>query len=431
MAMDLRTVRGLDVPQKVREWANECADGKKHFASYLEYIDGEIVERVFAARSYKGKGLRITEVYRNATGTVSPVVKNLTYSKMAGYTPIFEPKDVFCRSGGYPFMVFSAEDFDVWDNPAMPIGIWRTYINSDLLKEIGEFKYSGFSGGDVIDYLNRYRRDNSVEFIGKLGLPLSQTLMSRMKADKQFRRFVIDHHIEVPLWGVQATIYAYEHNVSIERARNICFVKNQNDRMIAKLVPEVRGTKIDRQRLMDYLEDIGDAFGGEYDDYLRAIKLLKLDLNDTKNVFPKDFRRMHDQRAAEYASAKAKLDKKKRAELYRDFAKKAEELQRYSFDGEVYSIIIPSAVSDLINEGEKLSHCVGKMGYDKKVVDGVSMIAFVRKKGDIDTPFVTAEYRFDEKKLRQCYGKHDTKPPDDVLEFVNEWAKKVRIGGDT
>jgi NACalpha-BTF3-like transcription factor len=83
-------------------------------------------------------------------------------------------------------------------------------------------------------------------------------------------------------------------------------------------------------------------------------------------------------------------------------------------------------VADLINEGTKLQHCVGKMGYDKKVVDGVSLIAFVRKNGEIEKPFVTAEYRFDEKKLRQCYGIKDSKPSDEVLAFVNTWAENVR-----
>lgn len=424
--MDLRTVCGLDIPQEVSEWCERCVGTQKRFASYLQYIDGEIVERVFAARLYKGKGLRITEVFRDATGKAAPVLKNLTYSKMAGYTPIFEPKDVYCRSGGYPFKVFGKEDFDVWDNPAMPMGMWRTYVNAEMLKTIDEFKYCGFTGGDVIGYLNSYRRDNSVEFIGKLGLPLSPVLMEKMKKDKQFRRFVMDHHNEVALYGVQATVYAYKNNLSIERARTLCFVQNQNNLMCARLVPEVKGTKIDRLRLMDYLEEIGDEFGNNYDDYLKAIKFLKLDLNDTKNVFPKDFRRMHDLRAAEYASAMAKADEERLKKLYEDFSHKAEALQKYSFEGEIYSIIIPHSVADLINEGTKLQHCVGKMGYDKKVVDGVSLIAFVRKNGEIEKPFVTAEYRFDEKKLRQCYGIKDSKPSDEVLAFVNTWAENVR-----
>lgn len=432
--MDLKTVCGLDIPQEVREWCKNHSDGRKHFASFLQYIDGEIVERVFATRLYKGKGLHITEVYRNSTGKSAPVYKNLIYSRMAGYTPVFEAKDIYYRSGGYPCKAFGKEDFDVWDVPVMPMGIWRVYVNADMLKEVEEFKYCGYSCGDVINYLRNYRRDNSIELMGKMGIPLSPALIGKCKEDKQFRRFVFDNRDNVAVYGTQATIYAYKNHLPIDKARDVCFLINQNNRMCARLVPEVKGTKIDRVRLMDYLEEIGDEYGNRYDDYLKAIKGLKLDLNDTKNVFPKDFNRMHDLRAAEYASNIEKIDAERRKKLYKQFSRKAEELKRYALEGDIYSLIIPQSITDLIREGEQLSHCVGKMGYDKKVVDGKSLIAFVRKTSEIDKPFVTVEYRLDENKLRQCYGFKDSRPEEAVLSFVDMWADMItreRIGGNT
>jgi hypothetical protein len=66
------------------------------------------------------------------------------------------------------------------------------------------------------------------------------------------------------------------------------------------------------------------------------------------------------------------------------------------------------------------------MGYDKKVADGVSLIAFVRKNKELNKPFVTAEYRFDEKKLRQCYGESDSKPTQEVISFVDEWVEYLQ-----
>ena len=424
--MDLRNVRGLDIPQEVKEWCEEKVDNHKCFVSFLEYVDGEILERVFASRRYKGKGLAITEIYRDSTGVTAPVYKNLTYSKMAGYTPVFKPEDRYQYQGGWRFMVFSKDDFDQWDSPIMPMNFGRVYINTDLLKTISEFKYCGYSGGDLITYLNNYRKDNSIEMFGKMGLPLSPILINKAKNDKQFRRFLWEHDNEIAIYGIQAALYAYKHNKSIVESRRICFVKNQNDRLCAKLVPEVKGTNIDRTKLLDYLESIGDEQGNLYDDYLRAIKALKLDLNDTKNIYPKEFHRMHDLRAAEYASYMAKQDEKRRAKLYKDFAEKCKEYQVFAYTGQKYSIIIPTVVPDLVKEGNALSHCVGRMGYDKKVAEGVSLIAFVRKNEELDKPFVTVEYRFDEKKLRQCYGESDSKPAQEVIFFVDEWVKYLQ-----
>lgn len=422
--MDLRRISG-EIPQEVKEWSESHADGKKHFASYLQYVDGEIVERVFATRLYSGKGVKITEVYRNSTGNSAPIYKNLIYSKMSGYTPIFEARDIYYHCAGYPFKQFGKEDFDVWDTPVMRMGMWRVYINAEMLKEIPEFRYCGYSCGDVIDYINRYREDHSLELFGKMEIPVSPVLIEKCKRDKQFRRFLWEHRNEAVIYGSQATLYAYKSKKSIEEARRICNKKNQNDRLCALLVPEVRKTKIDRERLIEYIYNLGDHQSGCYNDYLKAIKALKLDLKDSKNVFPNDFARMHDLRIAEYASLKAKLDAKERQKLYQDFAARSEELQKFTYEGEQYSIIIPASVSDLLKEGDALKHCVGKMGYDKKVVDGVSLIAFCRKTTEKETSFVTIEYRFDRKVLQQCYGFKDSKPEDDVIAFVNNWVQTI------
>ena len=426
--MDLRTVCGLNIPEEVDQWCKNNVDKGKYFVSYLVHIENEMVERVFAARRYKRQGLMITEVMRNATGGTCPVIKNLTYSRMAGYTPVFSSKDIYYHQGSYPIKVFAVEDFDVWEVPIMPINVGKYYINLSILSQIDEFKWCGYSSGcgDVISYLDNYRKDNSIEMFGKMGLKLSPVLRAKAQKDKQFRRFLWEHHNEVYLYGVQASLYAYSKRIGMEDARRICYASNQMQRLCARLVPEVKGTKIDRIRLLDYLEEQGDEQGNLYDDYLKAIKGLGLDLSDTKNIFPKELRRMHDMRSSQYASMKAKQDEEKRRQLYEDFRTKSKDLQRYSLDGTIYSIIIPSEVSELLKEGEELHHCVGKMGYDKKVVDGISLIALVRKKESIDIPFVTAEYRFDKNELHQCYGLSDSKPPEDVLEFVKSWADGIK-----
>lgn len=415
-----------EIPSAVREWCESHVSGGKTFASYLEYVEGEIVERIFAARKYKQDGLLITEVIRESTGNCRTVCRNLLYSRMQGYTPIFKAKDVYYRSGGYPYKVFGADDFNIWEDADFPLSIWKAYVNPELVTSIEQFKYCGYSSGDVVHYIKKWREDNSLEIFGKLGIPLYPTLIKKAKSDKQFRRFLWEHHTKVEEYGAQAFIYAYKHKMSIEKAKDICYMNNQFNLQCARLVPDVKGTKIDRARLLDYLYSIDDENGHQYNDYLKAIKDLQLDLNDTKNTFPKDFRRMHDLRTAEWQSKQAEIDERKRKKLYEGFAERGKEYSSLSYEGEMYSVLIPQSIAELKNEGEVLSHCVGKMGYDKKVVDGISIIAFIRKNTDKATPFVTVEYRLDENKIRQCYGFKDSRPAQDVIDFSNQWGEMVK-----
>ena len=85
-----------------------------------------------------------------------------------------------------------------------------------------------------------------------------------------------------------------------------------------------------------------------------------------------------------------------------------------------FIVIIARSPQELIREGDILHHCVGRMNYDQKFAREESLIFFVRNVVDPNTPFVTVEYSLSKKKVLQCYGDHDTRPNDNVLEFVNK-----------
>jgi hypothetical protein len=60
------------------------------------------------------------------------------------------------------------------------------------------------------------------------------------------------------------------------------------------------------------------------------------------------------------------------------------------------------------------------MNYDQKFAREESLIFFIRNKDNINNPFVTVEYSPKSKKVVQCYGEHDSKPNDNVLNYVNK-----------
>ena len=425
IVMNLEKIKVKDIPEQVKVWCEDNANNTAFtYGAYYEYICGEVIQRIFATRRYNRYGVRIREVSRAATGHKSPhIVRDFIYNNYGTYVPLFEAEDKYCRCSGWGYKVFDKEDFGKWYPSNGRCGFGYVNINPTMIFDIPEFKYCSYSGNcGLLSYLDSYREDKSIEFFGKMGLSLSPVLIKKAKADKQFRRYLWENHNAVALYGVQATLYAYKHHIpTIEEARRICYVKTQLDRLVVHRLPEIRGTKIDRQRVLDYV-DSNDINYASYDDYLKCCKALNLNLSDTKVIYPNDFKRMHDLRSDEYKAHQAKIDRRKRAKLYKSFREKAQRAKQYEYSNENYMIIVPTEISDLIREGDVLSHCVGKMGYDKKMADGVSLIMFCRKTSDPTVPFVTVEYRLDKKALNQCYGFKDSRPNDDVIEFVNSWA---------
>ena len=418
--MDLRLIRG-GIPIEISRAAENLASSSRTtFLSYLQQYYGEVVERVFATRKKKQQ-IQLTEILRFATGKAHPIAKNLLYNTYGGYSAVYSCKKVYGHAGGYPYLVFDEDDFDKWEKITVIPGLYKTYINAvDFLKNSDEFKYCGFTGGDAIHWLNEYRKDSSIEILGKLGLSLSPKLRSHIRKDGKFRRFVFEHNNEVALYGVEATEYAFKHGVPIEKARAICYVKRYNGYLAASFIPSLTGTKVDKSRVIDYCDD-NDISYSSYNDFLTAVKALRLDLTDTKNLFPRNFAEMHDIYTKQYKAEQDEL-------IARDFSEAVEKAQKYRFAEGTYLITIPSNIEDLVVEGSSLSHCVGRMGYGKKMAEGKSVILFVREKEHPDTPFVTVELNPLSTSIIQKHGKNNSAPSQEVNIFLDHWIEKIKKG---
>lgn len=404
--MDLKKIKS-DIPEEVKEWAQQNAPtNTKAFVSVILYRYGEIVERTFATRKLAKKGVVLTEVRRRATGNHPTFVKNIYFTYMGGYTPVFE-----ARNCGYNF---SKADYEQWYE-AYPqyYQFESVLLNADILTDIADFKYCGYQSGDIIKYLNEYRNNPMVEYLGKLDLPLSRSLISKLTNDKKFRTFVFKNVDDVKKYGTQNTIYAYNHGLTIKQ------VAIRKD--IKKHIPELKERDLDIDRISDYL------FKNEipyhlYNDYIKAIIGLNLNLKDTKNIYPRDFHAMHDLRTMEYKSLQDKLDREKRKKLYSAFAIAGTKATAYEYSHNGLILVAPRDISELVAEGDTLNHCVGRMGYDKKMADNEIVIMFVRQESNPTMPYVTIEFDLKALKLKQSYGKNNSKPTTEVITFVNEWV---------
>lgn len=418
----------LDFPDLVMTEAERSAVSNKTCVGYLQAVENDIVLRVFAFRRHKGKAMEITEIMRRITRDNRFVYKNLYGGGMQGYQPVYEEKDKVICSHGYPVTVFCAEDFDVWHvRDDGVFGIYYHLINTDMLNDTQGFKYCGYSTrvcDDVIGYLNEYIKHPCVEYFGKLGIKPTPTLIEKAEQDTSFRAWLYRNHEQTGCNGPKVLLYAYTHNMSIGKASMVCRATDELNRRAARAVPEIKGTKLDRQKVLDYIESKG-IDGRSYSDYLKALKKCKYDLTDTKNIYPHNFHRMHDLRIAEYESVMAKEDAEKEKILAENFEKKAQKAKRFEWEDGTYVAIIPSQIQELAAEGNALHHCVGRMGYDKKMADGQIVIVFIRTLLDRAKPLVTIEYNLKRKRVEQAHGVHNRSTTDAEQAFIDEWERRT------
>ncbi len=299
-------------------------------------------------------------------------------------------------------------------------------INKEFILTLPQYKYSALNlyyHNDIFKYLRLYEQYPQAELLVKFGLSqyaTSKQILRKCEKDKQFCKWLFKNKNKLKKgYYTSSIVTAYNQNRPIEEVFKFdsfkkLFDKEYNFGHLKDVF------KNDKKQLLEYF--IKQNIDGYcYQDYLEACEYLGLDMSLPKNRYPHNFKHWHDIRIDQYHTAKAEKDKEERKELYEKFKQVANKymfLER-TLTKDDYLCIIALSPQQLIYEGEKLNHCVGRMNYDQKFVREESLIFFIRNKSAPNTPFVTMEYSIKNKKVLQCYAEHDSKPSDSVLDFVN------------
>lgn len=174
-------------------------------------------------------------------------------------------------------------------------------------------------------------------------------------------------------------------------------------------------TGLTPKRLARYLSENKIRYY-DYSDYLGQCRTLSCNLQDTAISMPRDFYAMHERLSAIIVAKASEKAKQKFNELY---------AERVEFEFEYKDLILiqPKDVSEIINEGKALNHCVG--GYAERHSLGATNIFFIRKKDAPTEPFYTIEVN-NNYKIIQCRGfKNDreNKKPEEVIEFEKQYTE--------
>ncbi len=366
----------------------------------------------------------VKEVVRGSVDGSCLCVKDMVFTPIAGYSVDWSPEKLGRAPAQWSYKGKWASEYY-----SLSAKLWkldRPVINPEVLLLSDRFRWCAWQPdcGDLLDYLKIYVKHPRIELLSKAGAGRFATragFVRQIEGDKGLMRFFMEHlpKIEKMRYGVDVIRLAYRRGVDLGEAATRIATRRR-----------FRGYRlpagIDATRAAGYIDGlkIGEW---QYCDYLRACVKLGMDLADTKVVYPRQFKkreRIAKDRIAEINRlADIELAKKQDADIEAAAARFAKlERARGSF-----RCVLPRCRDDFVREGKRLHNCLGDGHYAAKMARRETLIAFVRLSEKPRIPFVAVEYSLDQKKVLQCYGDKNAKPPKQVMTFVNRLLLKGKV----
>ncbi len=164
-----------------------------------------------------------------------------------------------------------------------------------------------------------------------------------------------------------------------------------------------------------------DYFVTLYRDYLNCASELKSDMKKRGVLEPKDLKFQHD-------LLTARVNEQKEEEQQKELNKPIDQSIYWwaqAYANKDYTVVYPQTRLDFLTEGQCLNHCVGSSRYYEQHVKGQQMVFFIRRTGQPNKPYFTAEIDVESGRIRQLYGFGDCSAPKEVRAFVEGFVKAV------
>lgn len=284
-------------------------------------------------------------------------------------------------------------------------------------------------------YFNSYRKNPYLEQLLKIGFyKLTQAVLKDYDCPKFKNGRTVLETLQVNklqfnmLRGIgdpsvrDVRILQYAKEIRQEDFDILRYVHDDRyDRMYEKYLDMRRYTTV--YKLKKYIDKQRIFHDMDYFDYIRWLEEMGYDMRNEFNLYPKDFKKAHDDKSKEYTRFKdkqAKEDEKRFKRLLAKLRKETEDVD--AMDLKTYGMFIrlPKELDELKREGETLHHCVGT--YRDRVAEGDTMIFFIRLESDPDQPFYTLEWKG---RVVQCRGFKNCDMTPEVKAFVNIFQEKM------
>lgn len=293
---------------------------------------------------------------------------------------------------------------------------------------------------DFVDYFELFSEYPQVEFLEKAGLinlielKLSRASMMRtvnwrgktlesalgitMQQFKELKKKNIE--INVPLLYFMRQSKKRKWNMSIDE--------------FSEVVNACKGTLLKEQfiqvskfvkptRIMPYIkkqhEVRKDKCESDYSilitwkDYLRDCEILNLNMDEDIILFPKNIFLAHEHTIKQ-------VKNKKNEELRSKIENRSKRLSKLSYENEEFIIRPIESVDELVEEGNRLKHCVGR--YAEQYASGKTAIFVIREKCKTKKPFYTVEII--NKQVVQVRGHKNVGATEEVEAFMTEFKSE-------
>jgi hypothetical protein len=117
-------------------------------------------------------------------------------------------------------------------------------------------------------------------------------------------------------------------------------------------------------------------------------------------------------------------------EKTKEFEAAVNKYSHLSYEDKDFAVVVPKSIKDMITEGQTQHHCIAN--YVDLVCNGTATVLFLRKKDDVDTPYISFEITEDGEFV-QIKGKYDCDIEPDgaefskALEFLTNW-REIKFG---
>jgi len=157
----------------------------------------------------------------------------------------------------------------------------------------------------------------------------------------------------------------------------------------------------------------------DYGDYLGFCEELHYDLKNEFVLFPRHLQQAHDQ-------TQSRVKQRQVERFDTQIASQQKRLKRqYQFKSGGLVVLPPHSAQEIVVEGQKLHHCVGR--YAEQMAEGDCAILFLRQEQEVETPYYTVEVQGDN--IIQVRGAHNCAPTSEVKKFLNAWEEKKHLKG--
>lgn len=399
----------LGIPKAVESYAKEYNrkgykpyDNKTTF-SYIQKIGKRFICRTFAVRRLKNGKYELGEVRRQVANEW-PYVCNSEYKWMGGWC--------------FDYCEWNAEESYKYWGEKRNGGCWiGPVINQDEIIE-KHFPYCAWYEAECNitfwEYIEHYIKNPKLELLCKAGYSSLTTCLRYL--DIQAKS--LDKILKVkPQWVEYLKGKGYYDLMACRKpycktVKDVELVADtmHNNEAWTTLKYCPKGKEL---RMCDYLHKQAFFRTRMYRDYLDIAGKLGMPLEENKVLFPDDLVQAHDQAAEKFEIIK---NEEKNAEI----KKHLKNLLKYIYEDDKYLIRPAESVEDLIEESKQMKNCVRT--YADKYSKGLTAIFFIRQITNPDKSFVTLELKGNS--VSQCLAYHNSKPTDEVLEFVKKWKKE-------